>query len=85
MLPARRETVQNSMKKQEFLCFVFRRGRKIAKSEYYLRHVRPPSVRMEQLDSHWTYFYEILYLCFRRSIEKIKVLLKSDKNDGCFT
>jgi hypothetical protein len=35
----------------------FRRVRKIAKSDYELRHVRP-SVRMEQLGSHWTDFDE---------------------------
>jgi hypothetical protein len=34
---------------------VVRRVRKTAKSDYYLRHVRP-SVHMEQLDSHWTDF-----------------------------
>ena len=43
------------------------RVRKIAKSDYQLRHVCPsacpPSpVRMEQLGSHWTYFYEILHI-----------------------
>jgi len=36
----------------------FRRVRKIAKSDYQLRHVRP-SVRMEQFRSHWTDFHEI--------------------------
>jgi len=45
-----------------------------------------PSVRMEQLDSHWTDFHEILYLSsFRKSVEKIQVSLKSDKNNGYFT
>ena len=43
------------------------------------------SVRMEQLGSHWTNFHEILYLSiFRNSIEKIRVSLKSDKNNGYF-
>jgi len=40
----------------------FRRVWKIAKSVYQLRHVRPtdrPSVRMEQLEPHWTVFHEI--------------------------
>ena len=33
-----------------------------------------PYVRMEQLDCHWTNFYEIWYLCiFRKSVEKIQV------------
>jgi ABC-type arginine/histidine transport system permease subunit len=44
------------------------------------------SVRMEQLGSHWTDFHEILYVTiFRKSIEKIQVLLKLDKNSGYFT
>jgi hypothetical protein len=42
-----------------------------------------PSVRIEQLDSHWTDFREILYLqAFRKYAEKIQVSLKSDKNNG---
>jgi len=41
------------------------------------------SVRMEQLGSHWTDFHEIWYLCmFRKSIEKTRASLWSDKNDG---
>jgi hypothetical protein len=36
----------------------FRRIRKIAISDYQLRHVCL-SVRMEQVGSHWTYFHEI--------------------------
>jgi hypothetical protein len=44
------------------------------------------SVRMELLCSHWMDFLEILYLNIsRKSVEKIKVSLKSDKNDGYFT
>ena len=31
---------------------------KIAKSDHYLRHVRP-SIRMVQLGFHWTDFHEI--------------------------
>jgi hypothetical protein len=37
-----------------------------------------PSVSMEQLGPRWTDFNEI----FRKSVEEIKVYLKSDKNDG---
>jgi len=38
---------------------------------------------MEQLGSHWMDFHDILYLSiFRKSVEKIQVPLKSDKNDG---
>jgi hypothetical protein len=44
------------------------------------------SVRTEQLGSHWTDLHEILYLgIFRKSLEKIQVLLKSDKNKEYFT
>ena len=44
-----------------------------------------PSVRMKQLGSHWTDFYEICYLCtFRKTVEKMQVSLKSDKNGGYF-
>jgi hypothetical protein len=60
----------------------FTRVRKISKSDYWLRHVCP-SVRMEQLGSHRTDFNEIWYLSvFRKSVEKIQVLLKSDKITG---
>jgi len=45
-----------------------------------------PSVRMEQLGSHWTNFHEILYLSiFRNSVMKIQVTLKYDRNNGYFT
>jgi hypothetical protein len=45
-----------------------------------------PSVRMEQLGSHWTDFYETLYLSiFLKSVEKIQVSLKFGKNNGYFT
>ena len=39
------------------------------------------SVCMEQLGSHWMDFYEIWYLGIFRSAMKIKVSLKSDKNN----
>jgi hypothetical protein len=71
--------------KWEEILIAFRRVRKIARSDYKLRHVCP-SVRMEQRGSHWTDFDEILYLCFlRKSVEKIQVSLKCDKNNGYFT
>jgi hypothetical protein len=41
---------------------IFTSFRKIAKSGYWLRHVcisAHPSVRVAQLGSHWTDFYEI--------------------------
>ena len=42
------------------------------------------SVRLEQLGYHWTDFDEILYLSFffRKSVEKIQVSVKFDKNNG---
>jgi len=41
---------------------------------------------MKQLYSHGIDFREILYLSiFQKSIEKIQVSLKSDKNNGHFT
>jgi hypothetical protein len=40
------------------------------------------SVRMEQLCPHWMDFHEIWYLSiFRKSIKKIRVSLKPDKNN----
>jgi hypothetical protein len=45
-----------------------------------------PAVRMEQLGSNLTSFYEILYLrFFRKSVEKGQFSLKSDKKNGHFT
>jgi hypothetical protein len=44
------------------------------------------SVRMEQLGSHWTDFYEIWHLkVFRKTVEKIQFALKSVKNKESFT
>jgi hypothetical protein len=44
------------------------------------------SVCMEQLGSHWTDFHGIRYLSiFRKSVEKIQVSFKSDKNNGYCT
>jgi len=41
---------------------------------------------MEQLGSHWKDFHKILYLgIFRKSVVKIQVLFKSDKNNEYFT
>ena len=45
-----------------------------------------PSLRREQLGSHWTDFHKILHLkTFRKSAEKIQVPLKSVNNNGYFT
>ena len=66
------------------LVFIFRHVRKIAESDYFVS-IRL-SVRMEQLVSHRTDFHEISYLSiFRKSVQKIQVSLKSDKNNRYFT
>ena len=45
-----------------------------------------PSVRMEQLSSHWIDSHEILHSrTFRISAQKINVSLKSDKKNRYFT
>ena len=64
---------------------VLRRVHKIAK-----KRVSPLSclrvclsVSVEQLDSHWTYFYKILYLSVsRNSVDRIQVSLKSKRITG---
>jgi hypothetical protein len=44
-----------------------------------------PSVLMKELGSHWTNFHEILYLSiFQKYFEKVKFLLKDEKNNGHF-
>ena len=46
-----------------FRLVVFRRVRKIAKSDYYVASSRlsfPLPHRLEQLGSHWMYIYEII-------------------------
>jgi hypothetical protein len=44
------------------------------------------SVRMEKFGYHWTDLHEILYFTiFRKSVKKIQVSLKSDKNNVYFT
>jgi hypothetical protein len=45
-----------------------------------------PSVRVEQLGSHCRDFHEIWYLSiFQKSVKKIQVLYKYDKNNRYFT
>ena len=44
-----------------------------------------PFGRMEQLGFHWTDFHEIWYLSIlKKSVTKIQVSLRSDKNNGYF-
>jgi hypothetical protein len=45
-----------------------------------------PSIRMKQLGSQWTDFHEVLHLSiFLKSVQKIQISLKSDKNNGYCT
>jgi hypothetical protein len=45
-----------------------------------------PSARVEQLGLQLKNFHEILHMSiFRKSMEKIQISLKYDKNDGYFT
>jgi hypothetical protein len=46
----------------------------------YVMSVRP-SVRVEQLGSHWTDFRDYISI-LRKSVEKIQVLLKSYQTNG---
>jgi hypothetical protein len=68
----------------------FGRVRKITKSDNFFRSVCllsvRPSVRMEQLGSNWTDFYEIWSLSiFQKPVKKIQNSLKSDETNGNFT
>jgi len=67
---------------------VFRRLRKIAKSDYWHSSCLPvcPSVRIEQLGSPWTNFM-VFYIWefLRKCAEKIHDSLKSDKNNEYVT
>ena len=64
---------------------IIRRVGKVATSDYFHRPIRL-SVCMEKLGSHWTDFDETWYLrFFPKAVEKIQVLLESDKNNRYFT
>jgi hypothetical protein len=60
--------------------------RKIAKSDYYLRHVCLSVCPYKTTRPHLTAFHEISYvnMC-QKSITKIQVLLNPDKNNRYFT
>ena len=66
--------------------FVFRLVLKIVKSDYWLRDVCPsvlPSLRMEQLGSHWTDFHEVLVSeYFSENSREKNQILKSDRNNS---
>ena len=62
-----------------------KRVRRITKSGCSLCRVCP-SLRMEQLGSHWTNFHEIWYLnIVRNTVENNQVTLKLNKNNRYFT
>ena len=58
---------------------VFRRVRKIPKSDYWLRHVCPSGTTQLPLDG---LSWNLILSTFWNSVEKIHVSLKSDKNNG---
>jgi hypothetical protein len=62
---------------------LFRRVRKSSKATISFVTCICPSVRMEQLGSHWTEFNKIWYLSiFQKLVEKIQISFKSDNNNG---
>jgi len=70
------------------LCY--RRLRKIAKSDFWLRHVclsTRPSVRTHRTTRLplGEFLWNLILGTFRKSVEKIQVPLKSDKNNRYFT
>jgi len=44
-----------------------------------------PSVCTEQLGSHWMDIHKIYLIIFQKSVKKIQVSLKSEKNNRYFT
>ena len=65
---------------------VCRRVHKVAKMRLLASSCVCPSVRIEQVGLHWTDLQEILYLSiFRKFVEKIQVLLRSNRNNEQFT
>ena len=75
-----------SPKESPWTARIFRSVRKIAKRDQQFGHVCPfacPSA-WNNASRKWTDFHEIRYLrIFRKSVEKIQVSVKSDKNKGC--
>ena len=61
---------------------VFWRVRKIAKSNYWLRHVCPHGTTRFPLDG---FSWNLIFIYFLKNCRKIQVPLKSDKNNGYFT
>ena len=64
------------------------RVRKIARSDYYLRHVRPsvcPSAWNNSAPTGRIFIKFEIWRFFRKSVQHTQVSLKSDKNKGHFT
>jgi len=58
---------------------IFRRVRKIATNDYYLRHICPSfhlSDRMEQLGCHGWIFMKFLFECFSKIRHETSKLIK---------
>ena len=76
--------VMTSRKTKQRMCAVFRRVRKIAKSDYerisFVMSVCPHGTTRLPLDG-----FSLHLSIFRKSVEKIQVSLKYDKNNGHFT
>ena len=78
-LPSKWRTLRSSGLKVQFLDA-------FANCEKWLLASPCPSVRMEQLGSHWTDFDEIWYFrLFLKPVDKVQVSLKSNENNGYFT
>jgi len=70
-----------------YVSAVFRRVRKVAKSDYSLRHVCPSVLLSTCNNSAPTgqIFMKFDILVFLEKLDKILVSLKPDKNNGHFT
>jgi len=59
--------------------FLFRRFRKIARTDYWLRYVRPPVRPRGTAQLPWTNFHDVWNLSiYRTNVEEIQVSLKTD-------
>ena len=74
------QTVQNCKIIPKFLCAFA----KITKSDYWLRHVCPSAWNISAPTGRIFMKFDI-WIFFRKSVEKIYVSIKSDKNNGYFT
>jgi hypothetical protein len=78
-----RHSVTSQTMRESSACYISARSQNFVKQ---LISTSCLSVRIEQVGCYWTSSHEIRYFSiFRKPVEKIKALLKSDKNDGYFT